>query len=115
MHINKYAKLSYDHIDYDYKRYIFKKPYVVEISFDPETSLYTAIDNYNLVDVYEDSYDEVVEFISEDFSTLWEIYGCEDDINLTLDAILLKQTLLEIVDRVVDIKENKTIYESKIY
>ena len=62
----------------------------------PELNIYAFDDN--IVDVVIDLCDEI--------SANYEFYGREDDVNLTGDAICLKNLYLEYINKIVPIEED---------
>lgn len=78
---------------------IFKN--AVEFDITKDGDYYCAeIPEYN---IYEASItiDELLKSIGEEFVFLWDSYACEDDDNLTKDAIELKYNLLHNAEKVL--------------
>ena len=52
------------------------------------------------IEIFERSLEDALESFNEEFAMLWKLFAQENDKNLSGDAILLKQTLLNFVSEV---------------
>lgn len=87
-----------NNININNKTFVFNNP----INFTIEQEIGYYVINYEYLDIlaYAKSEEEALENFNIEFDMLWDSYALEEDDNLTYDAILLKQKLLQMVKEV---------------
>lgn len=97
---NKSRLYTTDNIIWDEKIFLLN----TQISFDIIHHNDYYVINYAPLDieVVEKTIEDAVDSFSEEFAMIWRVYGEEEDMNLSKDAIELKRTIRKMVKKIED-------------
>lgn len=95
---SNYEKLIIERIHYEDSSILFFKP--VHIDIENKDDCYIAIMPVLDITTIEDTSDAALNSLYDEILFLWEDYALEDDKKMTLDAIELKQRILNVIKEV---------------